>query len=67
MGLLLFFGTRVEDRRTCPPDSDGIGGSTNAGLGQFVVDDQLMHGIGLEAVGLGPMRSYEPGLGKGSP
>src|SRR3546814_11979159 len=41
------------------PGGDPVGGALDAGLGELLLDDELLDGAGGPAVGLGPVRSEE--------
>src|SRR5205807_1268080 len=65
--LLLLFGSRVENRRRGPADSDRVDRTGDTGGAQLLVDDQLMDGVGVQAVRLRPVRRDQTGLGELAP
>jgi hypothetical protein len=45
--LFLFFGTSKHNRWSGPTNTDGVGGASNPSLGEFIIDDDLVDGVGL--------------------
>ena len=64
VAVLLLLAAGVEDRRRRPADADRVDRSPDLGLGQLVVDDQLVDRVGVEAPRTRPVRGDVAGLGE---
>ena len=64
--LALLVGAVPEDRRRSPA-TDAEVGPRDAGSGQLLVDDQLVHRVGTQPVGRGPVRCQVAALGELGP
>ena len=64
--LALLVGAVLEDRRR-RPGADLQVGPLDAGRGELLVDDQLLHRVGAEPVRRRPVRGQVAGLGQGGP
>ena len=62
--LLLLLGAGEQQGGTGPADADLVVDGTDAGAVEFLVDDQLVFGVRIEAPGPGPVRCGVAGVGE---
>ena len=64
VALLLLLGAGVDDGRAGPADADRVRGARHPGPGELVVDEQLVHRVGVETPRAGPVGRDVAGLGE---